>query len=226
VARCAHCQSLLDPQAIYCSRCGTASALNGADLPLSAALAEASRLLALGQIDQAIACLTPHVDADDPEPIAAFALGTAYLQRGKYAESLPLLALTVEQLPTHALAHAYLGMAYLHTYQPAEARAELDAALALAPDDFVVNLKYGEFFLRMGYFREAIGPLEHALATTAPDGPTLEFARRLLRLAREKAPNTFTVPVHRFPTLRRLLRRPVDTADTHSRRDEPLPELR
>src|SRR5207245_2383076 len=74
-------------------------------------------------------------------------------------------------------------------------------ALALAPDYFVVNLKHGELLLRLGYYRESIGPLERALAATSTDAASLASARHLLLVARQKAPNTFTRPVSRFPGL-------------------------
>ncbi len=198
---CPACHAPLATIAGFCPFCGQRLLAAGADLPLSAVLAQASSLLAQGEIDPAIAMLLPHAERSDADPMAVYALATAYLQRGRFADALPLLAAVVEQRPGHAQAHAYLGMAYLHTYQPAEAREAIELARALAPDDFVVNLKYGELLLRLGYYREAVAPLEHALAGPSPNGPTLEFTRRLLRFAREKSPNSFTRPVNRFPRL-------------------------
>lgn len=204
---CPFCRTPLVPMAAHCSACGRVVATDGADLPLGDVLIEASRLLTEGEVDRAITLIEPHAHAREPEPRAVFALGTAYLQRGRYADALPLLAFAVEHDPHHAHAHAYLGMAYLHTYQPVEARAALDEALALAPDDFVVNLKYGELLARLGYFRESISSLDRALAVPSPDAASLAFARRLQLYARQRAVNTFTRPVGRFPAVKRLFRR-------------------
>jgi Tfp pilus assembly protein PilF len=168
---------------------------------LSDAIAHASRLLSQGDVDPAIALLQPHAEAADAEPMAIFALGTAYLQRGRYTDALPLLEVAAQREPDYAPAHAYLAMAYLHTYQPTDARASMDQAVALAPDDFAVNLKHGEMLMRLGYYRESIEPLNKALAATAPNAASLAFARHLLLLARQKAPNTYTRPVHVFPKL-------------------------
>jgi len=166
---------------------------------LTNVVALASRLLTEGEVDQAVALLTPHALVDDPEPGACFALAAAYLQRGRYADALPLLHDAIATEPEDARAHAYLAMAYLHTYQIAEAREAMERAVELAPADFVVGLKHGELLVRLGYFRESIPVLESALTATAPDGATLDFARRLLLLARQKAPNTFSRPVNPLP---------------------------
>ena len=115
----------------FCSHCGEAVALDGADLPLSTAIAYASQLLVRGEIDQAIALLLPHAMATDADPRAGFALATAYLQRGRYADALPLLLEAVEGEPGNAHAHAYLAMAYLLTYQPADAREAMNRAIRL-----------------------------------------------------------------------------------------------
>ena len=205
---CSLCQTTLSPTDQFCSHCGEAVALDGADLPLSTAIAHASQLLVRGEIDQAIALLLPHAMATDADPRASFALGTAYLQRGRYADALPFLLEAVEGEPGNAHAHAYLAMAYLLTYQPADAREAMNRATTLAPDDGVVNLKHGELLFRLGYYRECIVPLERALAVPAPDGATLAFTRRLLQLARQKAPNTFTRPVNPLPRFSWFRRKP------------------
>ena len=178
-------------------------------------MATAAHYLSRGEVDRAIAVLSPHAFTTDAEPMALFSLGAAYLQRGRYADALPLLTQAAEGNPLHAQSHAYLAMAYLHTYQPAEAREAMQRALELAPDDFIVNLKQGELLARLGYYRESIVPLEHALAVTSPDAASLDFTRRLLLFARQKAPNTFTRPVNRFPRLPRFHRH-TDSEPTHT----------
>jgi tetratricopeptide (TPR) repeat protein len=212
---CQRCQTLLAPAAAFCSRCGEAAPVSGADLPLSNVVALASRKLVDGEVDQAIELLEPHALMEDPEPGACFALAAAYMQRGRYSDALPLLLDVVSLQDDDARARAYLAMAYLHTYQVAEARESMDLAVQLAPDDFVVNLKHGELLVRLGYFRESIPVLDHALRSRAPDAATLDFARRLLLLARQKAPNTFSRPVNQFPlsALVRGLRRHFGRGD-------------
>jgi tetratricopeptide (TPR) repeat protein len=204
---CDRCRTPLALTAGFCSRCGEAVPIDGADLPLSGVLVQASRLLGQGEVDRAIALLTPHALTSEPDAQAIFALGAAYLQRGRYADALPLLAASLEHDLSNARAYAYLALAYLHTYQPAEARESINYALQLAPNDFVVNLKHGEFLARLGYFHESIVAVKQALEVPSPDASTLEFARRLLLFAQQKAPNTFTRPVNRFPRLPQFLRR-------------------
>jgi Tfp pilus assembly protein PilF len=128
-----------------------------------------------------------------------FALAAAYLQRGRYADALPLLQEAGAASPEDGRIKAYLAMAYLHTYSVASAREAMDRAVALSPDDFVVGMKHGELLVRLGYYRESLPVLEHALATQAPDRASLDFARRLQLLARQRAPNTFSRPVNPLP---------------------------
>src|ERR1700746_648799 len=113
----------------FCGQCGQRAPIDGADIPLGSAVALASQLLTEGEIDRAIAALEPHV-ATDPDPRAVFALGTAYMQRGNYADAMPLLLQATDAMPENARAHAYLAMAYLLTYRPAEARDAIDRAVA------------------------------------------------------------------------------------------------
>jgi tetratricopeptide (TPR) repeat protein len=204
VKSCTFCSAPLQLGSIFCSRCGNRAPVDGADLSLESAFGQASAMLSQGDVDRAIALLEPHTTDGEADPRALFGLGAAYLQRGRYADALPLLLESTQLNPGYARGHAYLAMSYLHCYDPAEARAAMDKAVSLAPDDFVVNLKHGEMLMRLGYYRECIEPLERALSGPSPDPMTLDFARRMLLLARQKAPNTYTRPVGRFPKLPRF----------------------
>jgi tetratricopeptide (TPR) repeat protein len=198
---CGQCQAPTPAGASFCSRCGARVYTTGADLPLTDAVLLASQLLSAGDIDGAISMLEPHASVADAEPAALSALATAYMQRGRYADALPLLEDATALEPGHGRVHAYLAMAYLHSYRIAEAREAMDEAVRLAPDDFVVGMKHGELLVRLGYYRESIPVLERVLAMRAPDGASLEFTRRLLLIARQKAPNTFSRPVNPVPGL-------------------------
>lgn len=92
--------------------------------------------------------------------------------------------------PIGGLAWAYLGRIHMLRFQMEEARLAFERALQQAPDHFVVRLERGVFFLRLGFYPDAIAELEAALQR-APAGPAREHAYRLLQRAWERGRGSF-----------------------------------
>ncbi|WP_376788633.1 tetratricopeptide repeat protein [Thermoflexus sp.] len=102
------------------------------------------------------------------------------------------------------LAWAYLGRLRMLRFDVEGAREALERALHQASDHFVVRLERGAFFLRLGFYPEAMVELEAALRS-APEGVAREHIYRLLQRAWEQGKGSF---VRRavLPDLRRWLR--------------------
>ena len=60
-------------------------------------------------------------------------LGWIYYNKGRFRDSLPLLAAAVEAQPQNVLFHYHLGMAYWKAENPRAAREELNRALTMSP---------------------------------------------------------------------------------------------
>lgn len=91
---------------------------------------------------------------------------------------------------TGGLAWAYLGRLRMLRLDVEGAREALERALHQAPDHFVVRLERGAFFLRLGFYPEAIAELEMAMRS-APEGMAREHVYRLLQRAWERGRGSF-----------------------------------
>ena len=106
-----------------------------------------------------------------------------------------------------AIARAYLGIAYLRATRVADAREQLEKAVAQAPDSFVCRSKYAEFLARLGFYDQAMVQLDHALANSPPDNDSRFAAMELRQFCKDKSKGIFYRNAA-YPNLspRRLLR--------------------
>jgi serine/threonine-protein kinase len=80
---------------------------------------------------------------------------TTFLRAGRYSEALEI-AIRVNQLDPHfALARSTLGWAYLYNGSPEKGLAELEKAVALAPDSTMFLAQTGQYFARVGKTAQA-----------------------------------------------------------------------
>jgi len=75
--------------------------------------------------------------ADSKEPALVDTLGWAYYRNGEYASAVRYLEVATAGAEQIAQLRYHLGMAYLKNKNPVRARAELEAAVDLAQQDFV-----------------------------------------------------------------------------------------
>jgi serine/threonine-protein kinase len=124
-------------------------------------------LSALERYDEAIEV---QVRAHELDPLAhRLDRATTFLRAGRYSEALEI-AIRVNQLDPHfAMARATLGWAYLYNGLPEQGLAELEKAVALAPDSTM-------FLAQLGQFLAQVGKTEQAR----------EILRQLQQLSRER----------------------------------------
>jgi serine/threonine protein kinase/Tfp pilus assembly protein PilF len=105
-------------------------------------------LSAMERYDEA---LEVQVRAHELDPLAhRLDRATTFLRAGRYSEALEI-AIRVNQLDPHfALARATLGWAYLYNGLPEQGLAELEKAVALAPDSTMFLAQLGQYFARVG----------------------------------------------------------------------------
>lgn len=92
-----------------------------------------------------------------------------------------------DEQPEWAVARAYLGIAHLRLTDVADARAELEEAVRLAPESFICHAKYAEFLARLGFYDMAATQLDQALAHDAPDAESRHAAMELRQFSRDKS---------------------------------------
>jgi serine/threonine-protein kinase len=124
-------------------------------------------LSAMERYDEAIEV---QVRAHELDPLAhRLDRATTFLRAGRYNEALEV-AIRVNQLDPHfAMARATLGWAYLYNGVPEQGQAELEKAVALAPDSTMFLAQLGQFLARVGKTEQA-----------------REILRRLQQLSRER----------------------------------------
>ncbi len=120
------------------------------------------------------------------------------------AAAVTLLEDLCGRSPEWAVARAYLGSAYLATFRVSDAREELEAAVALAPESFICQLRYAEFLARLGFFDQATAHLQEALSLPAPDSESRRYASELLKACRHRSAGLFYRRIA-APKLPRLL---------------------
>jgi eukaryotic-like serine/threonine-protein kinase len=124
-------------------------------------------LAAMERYDEA---LEAQVRAHELDPLAhRLDRATTFLRAGRYSEALEI-AIRVNQLDPHfAMAHATLGWAYWYNGSPEKGLAEMEKAVALAPDSTMFLAQLGQYFARAGKPAQA-----------------REILRRLEELSRER----------------------------------------
>lgn len=86
-----------------------------------------------------------------------------------------------------AFPHTMLGTVYLAQGDPARALALFEAALAIDSKDIAARVYRGEIRLSAGKLRLALEDLHKSLELGAEDDPFVERARRLIRMAEDRA---------------------------------------
>ena len=101
-----------------------------------------------------------------------------------------LLRLTEEQ-PRWAVARAYLGIAYMRLTEVADARVELERAVADDPESFICHSRYAELLARLGFYDKAMRQLDVALDLGAPDTDSRYAAMELRQFCKDKSKGIF-----------------------------------
>lgn len=89
-------------------------------------------------------------DTAKQEPGPYLDLGTLLVETGKPADGLPLLLRAASLKGDDPKVHNQLGKAYLHLNQLANSQAELEKAVALAPDNASEHFLLGQIFHKEG----------------------------------------------------------------------------
>jgi tetratricopeptide (TPR) repeat protein len=116
----------------------------------------------------------------DDTLLPGLALGACLARRREWPDALELFAVLTERFPGSAMARAYLGATRLELADFATAREDLDAAVAIDPNDAVVYAKRAEYFVRVGLFRQAEADYQQALRLPMPDDATRNYCRSAL----------------------------------------------
>ncbi len=168
--------------------------------PVSDAVQAAIEAYEAGRAAQGLGALRALTEAYPNEPLAAQAMGTALCNVGEFAEAVKVLTHAVHLAPEHAVSRAYLGLALLlSTYDVQEAGSQMEQAVALGPQSFLVRWKYGEFLLRLGYAREAAAELQIALRLDAPNAGSRATCGEMLRVAEKRAVGQYNRAAPSFP---------------------------
>lgn len=118
-------------------------------------------------------------------PQAEEALGL--LRSGLTADAEERLRASLAEAPADVELRLILAGLLLQRYAVHEAGALLDEAAALAPDEFLVRLRRGEYCARLGRYQDALSELERARRLPAPDLSTLLYCQELWRWVSERA---------------------------------------
>lgn len=193
---CSACKQALEVGTQFCPQCGLESTpISGQCSPLTLAAVALERDDPESAIEAYEAALV-----DYPESVAAWlGAATAQARAGRYGASEDSLRRVLALDDTCAEAHAFLGMVLMERLAVDDARAELDRALTLAPESYIVRLKRGELLLRLGFARLATRELETALHLRPVDRDAVAYARSLLRVARERSAQSFERNVPSLP---------------------------
>lgn len=141
------------PQAPAPSPAAPAPAEAVADNPnASNELEQARQLMALGRQEEALGLLTSLTQGPAPDPQALHALGRLHMDRQEYAQAASVFRRLTEQSPQEAGLRNSLAMALVMAGQRDEAQPHLEEAARLAPQDAVLQLNLGKFYiLRQDY---------------------------------------------------------------------------
>lgn len=169
-AFCPDCGFQLWSQWGFCPRCGRSLD----DLHLS-----------LWQQVDGIAA--PPVAARSPAAEEALAL----LRSGLALEGEARLRASLHEAPADVELRLLLAETLVQRFEIQEAGALLDEATALAPGEFLVRLRRGEFLARLGRYTDALLDLEVAKGLAAPDFASMLYCTQLRRWVAERAASSF-----------------------------------
>ncbi len=102
--------------------------------------------------------------------------GTEALERGHIPEAIENLRRAVEADPHSLEAYLHLGIALVMDAQVYEAIDTFEAALALSPHDFMINLKLAELYLKL-----CVPEKGHTYLRAARDASSTSEERQLVR---------------------------------------------
>ncbi len=197
----------------FCRACGDALT---DDARAAGPIAEAEALCERGLLDEAIATIQRAIGmAETPE--LHVALATLYLRRGGSADARRALERAIDLDARCAVAHAYVGGLLMQSGHIDEARARLDLARDLAPDDLIVLMKRSEFWVRLGILDNARDELRRGLQNGAGSPQARHMAEVMFQAIEKRARNSFVRQTIALPSPRwfgRVFRRSNDAPVT------------
>lgn len=141
-----------------------------------------------GNLATASIFLKKAYDAGCRDGLLLYRMGISLEASRRYAEAAELLALAAEEIPrrypSHPLAqaiHEHAGRALYQVDDYARALPELEKAVQVSPDNFMVLLMAGQLMRLAGRTAEARAMFERALTAKAPAGMETEATHRLYR---------------------------------------------
>jgi tetratricopeptide (TPR) repeat protein len=152
-------------------------------------------------IEEAIREFQAELLSAPQDPLANLELGVALVEHKRPADALPALEIAARADPRSARTLAYLGRAQLGADRPAEAKASLERALALAQARganraalLAIHLQLGQALKRAGFAAEAETHFAESqrLSAQGTDAEREEMSRYLADVS---APEAATTPV-------------------------------
>ncbi len=209
---CPLCGHHGEPHDLFCRACG--GALTD-DARAGGAIVEAESLVTRGMLAEAIATIQRAIGQSETADLHV-ALATLYLRRGSAGGARREIEAALALDNNNAVAHAYMGGILLNAGEAEHARARLDLARDLAPNDLIVLMKRAEYWLRLGIFDNA----RHEIALGLQDGggaPHVRaMAEMMLATIERRSKNSFSrqlVTLPRLGGIRRLVGRSQDEAE-------------
>lgn len=117
----------------------------------------------------------------------------SHARRMEWSEAEACLLRVLKRVPDAGQVRAYLASVRLELGHVDEARADIAAALEMAPSNALVRLKQAEMLLRLGLPSQAYTELQHAAKLRQPDAMTFEYIGALLATMKNVQP----LPVER-----------------------------
>jgi Tfp pilus assembly protein PilF len=131
------------------------------------------------------------IEIEPERPQGYFGLAQTYIdQSAANEDAIQALEKALEVDPKYVSARAFLGIELLKKYDVHEAEDTLNQALSDEPNNLLVNIKYAEYYYRLGFYNRTVEVLEQALR--APHGANehiVTLAKRFLSEARPKSKN-------------------------------------
>ena len=170
----------------YCGNCGRAAA-TGESFCVACGLRLRPVSISDGEASGATTTANPAFRDDQ----IALRHAVGLLAKREVATAVTVLERLCDERPDWAVARAYLGIAYLRVTRIADARAELEEAVRMAPESFICHSKLGEFLARLGFYDQAMRELDVALALPPPDSESFHAAMELRQFTKDKSKGIF-----------------------------------